>query len=1001
MPGEKRQIGTQQRHAHLPPKISPTSSKPVKSPGPTLQPKNQRNYSINSQKSKENSKTPAKNKGNGSIKPKVVEKVKEPVVEIHEQNGSSTPDSEEESVVGMKMDENIQNNNEEIKTKNNKTEENETAQPEVKKVEENDEKWAEKSTEGSKIKSFNDTILEYTEVFDSDRFNNFNEDFPVDELISFVNVISGTIEEFKQQSQDSQKQLEELCNKMRHVKDNIHFSITKKQMELSPEEEIQTIEQKELTEKLAKLNAEVARANAELSEAIRLSVETERTATSAQIFAQRAKDEAHRIEEEIELKKNHEAKKKIEEVRKMEEAQRKQEEQERMIEQARKDKEAEWKRKESGFVEKSHVWEKWPTFEIVLENGDIGCVVRASPGHFSPDNVQCEPVNQLSCNLAYGPQEELVTNILRLFPTSGDGILDEPVYVCVPFTLSRTSGHSREPFIKAEISGKWCDLETREVTFDHHKEMKFAQAEMKTFAKFAVMTRLKRDYISFSKRSAKVASSYDQRITLTVAKDTFTSKEHILLQVQPVDSTSIHELQNKKVECKHLLTSSPIIKISWEGAEILKPITVTMPCPPNPAKARKIAQMRKLKEEKMNAPRPVVVTYDEEQERKRQLEEKKKKYQQQQQEALQAEQEKKVQTKWYMGDYAHTDDDENDLLFLVSRSANGKWVVHEDVHILQVKLDLLQFDMIKPFDSFMVLRTRINTSEEAVIPMAQTISDFLTQRFAQVVIKQRNDDPFDTIISVVPASKTTKATKEMAARGYLEGPDPSPIINLNEGDHIELAFRGNICDTSNKPTAFVFNSNISSELGLYLSEVDKYLQKNFSVYRGVIKVYRCFCESKDKKVKRQMSVVDTIGQTAHSEKTKQHMCDMPINIPKYNLESSPVPVKAPVTIVNESDPINENLIRYLAVEMGDEWRRVAQNLNVSRARIQAILRNIQISDGTEEEARYEMLMSWLKKMPKAVDKVSTLGGALLRCGREDLADELQKRNRDFRMQHIH
>lgn len=39
--------------------------------------------------------------------------------------------------------------------------------------------------------------------------------------------------------------------------------------------------------------------------------------------------------------------------------------------------------------------------------------------------------------------------------------------------------------------------------------------------------------------------------------------------------------------------------------------------------------------------------------------------------------------------------------------------------------------------SFMVLRTRINTSEEAVPPMAHTISDFLSQRFAQVIIKQR------------------------------------------------------------------------------------------------------------------------------------------------------------------------------------------------------------------------------------------------------------------------
>ncbi|VDH93408.1 Hypothetical predicted protein, partial [Mytilus galloprovincialis] len=455
---------------------------------------------------------------------------------------------------------------------------------------------------------------------------------------------------------------------------------------------------------------------------------------------------------------------------------------------------------------------------------------------------------------------------------------------------------------------------------------------------------------------------------------------------------SRHRQTNNREYEVYYIKSSPIIKLSWEGADIVKPITVTIPCPPNPAKARKIAQMRKMKEDKMKQARPVIVTYDEEQEKKRLLEEKKKKYQQQQEEAMNELEEKKfVQTKWYMGDYAHTDDDENDLLYLLTQSSNGKWSVLENIHIHQIKLDLLQFDMTKPLDSFMVLRTRMNTPDDTVALMANIISEFLSQRFAQVLVKQRSDDPYDTLISVVPANKAVKTSKEMAAKGYIEGPDPSPVINLNEGDHIEIAFRGNICDTTNRPPLFVYNSNIISELEVYLSEVDKYLQKNFRVYRGKIQIYRCYCDVKEKKAKRQMSVSDDIGQTAITEKIKQHLCDIPINIPKYNLESSPVPVKAPVTIVNDSDPINENLMRYLAVEMGEEWRRLAQILNVSRARMQAILRNIQISDGTEEDARYEMLMSWLKKMPKAVDKVSTLNGALMRCGRDDLTEEIQKR----------
>ena len=90
---------------------------------------------------------------------------------------------------------------------------------------------------------------------------------------------------------------------------------------------------------------------------------------------------------------------------------------------------------------------------------------------------------------------------------------------------------------------------------------------------------------------------------------------------------------------------------------------------------------------------------------------------------------------------------------------------------------------------------------------------------------------------------------------------------------------------------------------------------------------------------------------------------------QYHVEPSPVPLQAPVVIRNDSDPVNDDLMRHLAADMGDEWQKVAMTLNISRARIQAILRNTQISDSTDEDARYQMLITWLKKMPKSIDKV--------------------------------
>jgi hypothetical protein len=101
-------------------------------------------------------------------------------------------------------------------------------------VKENDTKWAERSKEddGYNIRSFNDNILEFTEIFDSDRYQNVDENYPVEDLMKVVGQISNTIEEFKQQTQNSQQQLEGLRKKMKQVKENIQFSVSRKAFEI-------------------------------------------------------------------------------------------------------------------------------------------------------------------------------------------------------------------------------------------------------------------------------------------------------------------------------------------------------------------------------------------------------------------------------------------------------------------------------------------------------------------------------------------------------------------------------------------------------------------------------------------------------------------------------------------------------------------------------------------------------------------------------------------------
>lgn len=69
------------------------------------------------------------------------------------------------------------------------------------------------------------------------------------------------------------------------------------------------------------------------------------------------------------------------------------------------------------------------------------------------------------------------------------------------------------------------------------QDIKFAQAEVHHLTTLIVMSRFKRDYVTLApNKSHKLTSSFDQRITLTLDKDTLAKKEHFLLQVSRVKS---------------------------------------------------------------------------------------------------------------------------------------------------------------------------------------------------------------------------------------------------------------------------------------------------------------------------------------------------------------------------------------------------------------------------------------------------------------------------------
>lgn len=423
--------------------------------------------------------------------------------------------------------------------------------------------------------------------------------------------------------------------------------------------------------------------------------------------------------------------------------------------------------------------------------------------------------------------------------------------------------------------------------------------------------------------------------------------------------------------------------MEWTSNRFELPVTMTLPCPSNPAKAKKAAALKAEKEAKMKNP---VLSPLQMLELAQKQEEEKEKPQ-------------PPQNNWYMGSYGDNDDDERDLLYFLVRQKNGKWIALSNVDIMQARLDLLQFDLSEPYEKFVILRTRINVGDKAAQAMALSIETQIVKKSVTVVLRQRSEDLTDMVFHVVPTSKSDRLMKRLADKGYDEGPALSQNLMLHEGDVMEISFRGNItmCDQDLSAMSLVYNSNLDTCGNFYVKEVDRYLQKTYPVFRGFIQLFRAV-QTVNHPTKSDLEEGRTEPWT---EVKKELLMEILTSIPKEAPDSTPRATvhKVPITIKNDHDPINEEILQELSAELGDEWQRLAHLLGVKRVRIQAILRNA--GQNGEEDAKYEMLLTWVKRIPRGTAKVPILCHALVKSGRLDLAERLQDLEKDFRKQRKH
>ncbi|KAL5009617.1 hypothetical protein ScPMuIL_011922 [Solemya velum] len=794
-----------------------------------------------------------------------------------------------------------------------------------------------------------------------------------------------------------------------------------KQEEFRLQEERKAHEKASLA-RASESRAEVTKASTAVAEAVKLAAEAETEAIEAHVIAKKARESAEtalravedaRIAAEEKKKAEEDAKQRaIERARaKAELARIKREEEERLLEEEARRKgtciadERKKAEEEKARLENERNNPKnWPRHIYTIEGGELpgvaGCIVRALENMLSRDDVECRCVDQLSGVLTLEDNEERISNIIELNRSkkatthgergsrqklkktyltcfvplttkknrvniSNETVFEEPISIAIPHCMTRTVP-GREPIIKTlGEKGEWLGLPTSDIFFEDIKDMRFVEAKTKSLGFFVVVLRLKKDKFTFNRSGNKITSNSDSRVTVTCKPGTFRVNTNFQIELQPVDMATVAELRlHGEEECKELVATSPIVHFHIPIRTLLKPLIVSLPFQQSQSKPKRPSTA--VHREKMDAPgeqtslaRPVSAITD-----------------------------------------SKKEDESEDMLHLLERDAHGSWSKVQGVTFTQVKnKDMVIFEIPHSFERFILLRTKSGVGIAKAEKIGNLVENYLLEKPMQVVLRQKSTNALDTLVTCTIASKLNKTLSKLAAEGYNEGPEPGKPLMVREGQVMHIKFRGNVqCISEDAVLKFTYNTYIKCRTCFQVEEIEKYAQKSFDCYLGFAQIYTRGLVPKNVTAETEKSKSQSSGSQQKPVKPEMEESDillteLLITIPKPEPEP-PKPLKTAPVVLCAEGPVTKEILHNIARRLGEEWLKLAHHLGVKPMRIQSILR--QNINNEDVSSRYDMLLAWVKRVPRSVDKSEILVKALVACGRSDLADELRGQNQTFR-----
>ncbi|XP_031707333.1 death domain-containing protein 1 [Anarrhichthys ocellatus] len=579
------------------------------------------------------------------------------------------------------------------------------------------------------------------------------------------------------------------------------------------------------------------------------------------------------------------------------------------------------------------------------------CFIRAPTGVAGV--LRCEVADTLSCLMVTG-SEELVSRVIRVKARDGANIRF-PVTMAVPF-CARYRGNYRDVAVKivdGERRASYVSPVTTEGTYGGQRGS-FAEVRVYSLGLFAVVSCLKKENYTVPTKGLSLKLPMDHRICLNYLPGSFTAPVMAQTTIQPVDAVLLAAVKARSDAYHSVVSTSPLLYLTHPSSQPLRrPLSLTLPCPPNPEKKK---HTRGQEEEEDHQTRPVSASspWDQSASHRRRV----------------------------LGASVKSRETSNELLIVLG-SRDKQWSVLDKVTVRNQLNGLVSFELTENFDRLLVVRLLSPLRPCRLASLAEELEESVCCHVVTVVLQRRRDEPHAVLAAALPSRELDWELSKLRAQGYSGLSETTSEISMCEGDQLLLRFSGNITSTArsqNDPHERIpFHNQQKNHLLVRLTEVDPFGNYSSPHYKGTAVFYKA--------ARGQLEWRGDGPVPMDAKLLGDPVCKLSLTLPK-RVRTINRPITVRVKLCEETDSLPDSLLLWLSGELSEEdVALLVLSLRLRRSAAQLV--KLRAGDSLSTQA-FHVLTMWRRGLPAVTHqpKASQLAHCLAKSGRPDLAREL-------------